>query len=496
MPTREHFSTRLGFLLISAGCAIGLGNVWRFPFITGQYGGAIFVLIYLFFLVFFGVPLLAMEFSIGRASRRSLAQSFEALEKKGTHWHLNKYWMILGDYVLLSFYSVVTGWMLFYCIKGFTGEFGVNTSAEEAGAAFGALLASPADMLVNMIAVTAVSFGICACGLRKGVERITKPMMIILFLLLIFMALRSFTLPGFKEGMAYYLYPNLDNLTSHGLLEVISAAMAQAFFSLSIGVGAMQIFATYMDSDHTLLSESFSIMVLKLYLKFIGSERKIGIATPYKADAEILKAIAKDTLSLKERKRAIIDTVHAFQGKEVDIMILTLPDSLPLQTLSPLINRYDYGQNRKSESDRLLNVAISRARIKFILVSNESFLSIHSKPGSSLSALLDSTKTDEKGRKKRLKLLINTINEHLNEITELSLFGKKGDRIKLTSSSKTAWEMRREFWDSNDIAELYVSSTFFKTSLVPTLIRNIGKNKEKEISIHYGKRFKINREKS
>ena len=270
MPTREHFSTRLGFLLISAGCAIGLGNVWRFPFITGQYGGAIFVLIYLFFLVFFGVPLLAMEFSIGRASRRSLAQSFEALEKKGTHWHLNKYWMILGDYVLLSFYSVVTGWMLFYCIKGFTGEFGVNTSAEEAGAAFGALLASPADMLVNMIAVTAVSFGICACGLRKGVERITKPMMIILFLLLIFMALRSFTLPGFKEGMAYYLYPNLDNLTSHGLLEVISAAMAQAFFSLSIGVGAMQIFATYMDSDHTLLSESFSIMVLNTIVALLS----------------------------------------------------------------------------------------------------------------------------------------------------------------------------------------------------------------------------------
>ena len=270
MPTREHFSTRLGFLLISAGCAIGLGNVWRFPFITGQYGGAIFVLIYLFFLVFFGVPLLAMEFSIGRASRRSLAQSFEALEKKGTHWHLNKYWMILGNYVLLSFYSVVTGWMLFYCIKGFTGEFGVNTLAEEAGVAFGALLASPADMLVNMIAVTAVSFGICACGLRKGVERITKPMMIILFLLLIFMALRSFTLPGFKEGMAYYLYPNLDNLTSHGLLEVISAAMAQAFFSLSIGVGAMQIFATYMDSDHTLLSESFSIMVLNTIVALLS----------------------------------------------------------------------------------------------------------------------------------------------------------------------------------------------------------------------------------
>ncbi len=270
MPTREHFATRLGFLLISAGCAIGLGNVWRFPFITGQYGGAIFVLIYLFFLVFFGVPLLAMEFSIGRASRASLANSFESLERRGSRWHLNKYWMILGNYVLLSFYSVVTGWMLFYCIRGFTGEFGVNTTAEQAGAAFNSLLSSPSDMMVNMIAVTAVSFCICAFGLRKGVERITKPMMIILFLLLIFMAARSFTLPGFAEGMAYYLSPNLDNLTRYGLLEVISAAMAQAFFSLSIGVGAMQIFATYMNSDHTLIHESFSIMILNTLVALLS----------------------------------------------------------------------------------------------------------------------------------------------------------------------------------------------------------------------------------
>ena len=270
MATREHFSTRLGFLLISAGCAIGLGNVWRFPFITGQYGGAIFVLIYLFFLVFFGVPLLTMEFSIGRASRRSLAQSFETLEKKGTCWHLNKYWMIAGNYVLMSFYSVVTGWMLLYCVKGFMGEFGVNTTAEVSAQAFNDMLASPATMMVNMIAVTAVSFGICACGLRKGVERITKPMMILLFVLLIFMACRSFSLPGFKEGISYYLAPNLDNLAKNGILEVVSAAMAQAFFSLSIGVGAMQIFATYMNSDHTLLSESFSIMILNTLVALLA----------------------------------------------------------------------------------------------------------------------------------------------------------------------------------------------------------------------------------
>ncbi len=270
MATREHFATRLGFLLISAGCAIGLGNVWRFPFITGQYGGAIFVLIYLFFLVFFGVPLLSMEFAIGRASRRSLAQSFEALEHPGTRWHLNKYWMILGNYVLMSFYSVVTGWMLLYTIKGFMGEFGVNTSAEVSGKAFADMLSSPATMMVNMIAVTAVAFGICACGLRKGVERVTKPMMILLFVLLTFMACRSFSLPGFSEGLSYYLAPSLDNLTSHGLLEVISAAMAQAFFSLSIGVGAMQIFATYMDSDRTLLSESFSIMLLNTLVALLA----------------------------------------------------------------------------------------------------------------------------------------------------------------------------------------------------------------------------------
>ena len=217
MPTREHFSSRLGFLLICAGCAIGLGNVWRFPFITGQYGGALFVLIYIFFLVFFGVPLLTMELSVGRASRRSLAESFETLAGKDSKWRYNKYWMISGNYFLMSFYSVVTGWMLYYCIKGFTGEFGVNTSAAEAGADFGAMLASPSEMLMSTIAVVAVGFGICACGLRKGVERITKPMMILLFCLLIFLAGRSFTLDGFEEGISYYLAPTLDGIRERGL---------------------------------------------------------------------------------------------------------------------------------------------------------------------------------------------------------------------------------------------------------------------------------------
>ncbi len=270
MATREHFSSRLGFVLIAAGCAIGLGNVWRFPFIVGQYGGAIFVLLYLMFLFLFGVPLLTIELAVGRSSRRSLAQSFEILEEKGARWHLNKYWMILGNYVLMSFYTVVTGWMLFYCIKGFTGEFGVNTSADVAGESFVKMLSSPADMLTNMLCVISLGFGICAMGLRKGVERITKPLMLLLFALMIFLAIRSCTLPGFSEGISYYLAPNLDNFSKYEITEVLSAAMAQAFFTLSIGIGAIQIFATYAPSEHTLATESINIAVLDTLVAFVS----------------------------------------------------------------------------------------------------------------------------------------------------------------------------------------------------------------------------------
>ncbi len=270
MATREHFSSRLGFVLIAAGCAIGLGNVWRFPFIVGQYGGAIFVLIYLFFLFTLGLPMLTVELAIGRASRRSLACSFEALEEKGSKWHLNKYWMIFGNYVLMSFYTVVTGWMMFYCIKGFTGEFGVNTDAKVAAEAFGKMISSPADMLTNMLAVVSIGFGVCAMGLRKGVERITKPMMIILFSIMIFLAIRSCFLPGFSEGIRYYLAPNFEVFNQHSLAEVLTAAMAQAFFTLSIGIGAIQIFATYAPSDHTLATEGINIAVLDTMVAFIS----------------------------------------------------------------------------------------------------------------------------------------------------------------------------------------------------------------------------------
>ena len=272
MATREHFSSRLGFLLIAAGCAIGLGNVWRFPYITGQYGGAIFVFIYIFFLVVLGLPLLMMELAVGRASRRSLARSFEELSPN-SKWHYNKFWMIAGNYVLLSFYSVVTGWMLYYCVKGFTGEFGVDSDAATAGQSFGHMLASPSDMLMNMLAVVAIAFTVCSMGLRKGVERITKPLMILLFALLFFLAIRSFTLDGFAAGIEYYLKPDLSKITDGGaarVFEVLSAAMAQAFFTLSIGIGAIQIFGTYMDSQRTLASEGLSILCLDTTVALIS----------------------------------------------------------------------------------------------------------------------------------------------------------------------------------------------------------------------------------
>lgn len=266
MPTREHFSSRLGFVLITAGCAIGLGNVWRFPFIAGQYGGALFVLVYIIFLLIIGFPLMTMELAIGRASRRSLAQSFEVLQPdSSSKWRYNKYWMIFGNYVLMSFYVVVTGWMLYYCIKSFTGEFAVLGSAELAGAAFEHMLATPSDMLVNTIAVVAVGFCVCALGLRKGVERVTKPLMVILLMLLVFLAVRSAFLPGFSQGISYYLMPNFNYIEEHGawgIVEILSAAMSQAFFTLSIGIGCIQIFGTYIGSERTLGSEAGTIMLL------------------------------------------------------------------------------------------------------------------------------------------------------------------------------------------------------------------------------------------
>lgn len=265
MSEREQFSSRLGFLLIAAGCAIGLGNVWRFPYITGQYGGAIFVIIYLFFLIIVGVPLLTIELSVGRASRRSIARAFEILEKPKSKWHINKFWLIPGSYILMSFYGLITGWMLYYCIKTFSGAFSQGITEQVAQAHFANLLQNPLIMFVCMTTVIVASFCIVAMGVVKGVERITKPMMLLLLGLLLFMALRSFTLPGFKEGISYYLAPNIDFIREHGFngfMEIMWAAMGQAFFTLSVGQGSIQIFGTYMDKRHSLASEAIVICAL------------------------------------------------------------------------------------------------------------------------------------------------------------------------------------------------------------------------------------------
>lgn len=262
MSQREQFSSRLGFLLITAGCAIGLGNVWRFPYITGQYGGAIFVIMYLVFLLLIGVPLLTVELSIGRASRSSIARAYEILEKPGSRWHLNKFWQIPGSYILMSFYGVITGWLLYYFVRTATGFFPAGTTQEVAVTRFNELLANPYIMFVCMITVIVVSFAIVACGVVKGVERITKPIMLLLLGLLIFMAIRSFWLPGFKEGIAYYLNPSWDNLKQHGFMEAVWAALGQVFFTLSVGQGSIEIFGSYMDKRHSLTSESIFICIL------------------------------------------------------------------------------------------------------------------------------------------------------------------------------------------------------------------------------------------
>ena len=256
---REGFSSRLGFLLISAGCAIGLGNIWRFPYITGQYGGAAFVLMILFFLVVLGVPLLVMEFSVGRASHRSTARSFNALEPRGSKWHWFKWFTLVGNYVLMMFYTSVCGWMVAYLFKTGIGTFdGTN----DIPTVFSSMIGDPVEMAGWMLLVTLVGFAICAAGVQKGVERITKVMMAALFVLMAVLCVHSCLLEGGQEGLAFYLLPNFDNLfnnPSASFAEILYAAMSQAFFMLSVGIGGMSIFGSYIGRDNKLTGEAVRI---------------------------------------------------------------------------------------------------------------------------------------------------------------------------------------------------------------------------------------------
>lgn len=266
---REKFSSRLGFILISAGCAIGIGNVWRFPYITGVYGGAAFVLIYLFFLLVLGLPIMVMEFSVGRASQKSAALSFDRLEPKNTKWHWYKYGAMAGNYLLMMFYTTVGGWMLLYFYNMATGKFvGLNT--EQVSGIFTEMLSQPWLMTFFMVFVVSLCFGICAMGLQKGVEKVTKIMMIILLLLMVILAIRSIMLPNSQEGLRFYLYPDFQKLKEQGISEAIFAAMGQAFFTLSLGIGAIAIFGSYIDKSRTLTGEAVCVTLLDTFVALIA----------------------------------------------------------------------------------------------------------------------------------------------------------------------------------------------------------------------------------
>ena len=268
MQTREKFGSRLGFLLISAGCAIGLGNVYRFPIITGAYGGALFVLIYLAFLLILGIPVMCAELAVGRASQRSIATSFDTLEKQGQKWHLMKYLGIAGNYLLMMFYTVIAGWMLVYFFQYLTGgelmTLGNNIPA--LGAYFGGVLAKPWLLIGTTAAIVIVCFLICSLGLQKGVERVTKVMMLALFCLIIGLAIYAFTMDGAGEGLKFYLVPSVEPIKQGRLGEIITAAMGQAFFTLSVGIGSIAIFGSYIGRDRSLLGEAITITGLDTFV--------------------------------------------------------------------------------------------------------------------------------------------------------------------------------------------------------------------------------------
>lgn len=269
MEKREKFSSRLGFILISAGCAIGLGNVWRFPYITGKYGGGTFVLIYLFFLLILGLPIIVMEFAVGRASQKSVASSFEALEPEGTRWHIYKYFAIAGNFLLMMFYTTIGGWMLAYFVKMAKGEF-VHKSADQVAEIFGTLTADRNEMIFWMVLISVIGLVICSFGLEKGVEKITKIMMVSLLLIMGMLVIRAVTLPDAMEGLRFYLKPDFNKIKQAGVGEVVFAAMGQSFFTLSIGIGALAIFGSYIGKERALTGEAVSVTLLDTFVAIMS----------------------------------------------------------------------------------------------------------------------------------------------------------------------------------------------------------------------------------
>lgn len=267
---RESFKSRLGFLLVSAGCAIGIGNVWRFPYVTGQNGGGIFVLFYLIFLVIMGLPVLTMELAVGRASRKSAVLGYKALEKKGSKWHIHGWVAIFGCCMLMMYYTTVSGWMVTYFFKFLTGSFKSGMTTEDTAQAFSNLLGDPKQMAYWMILTVVVGFLVCSRGLQNGLEKISKFMMTALLLLIVVLAVHSLTLSNAAEGIKFYLVPNTEAVAAVGLKNVITAAMNQSFFTLSLGVAAMEIFGSYMGKDHTLAGEGVRICALDTFVAIMA----------------------------------------------------------------------------------------------------------------------------------------------------------------------------------------------------------------------------------
>lgn len=267
---RESFKSRLGFLLVSAGCAIGIGNVWRFPYVTGENGGGLFVLLYLLFLIIMGLPVLTMELAVGRASRKSAVLGYKELEKKGSKWHIHGWIAILGCYILMMYYTTVSGWMVSYFFKFLKGDFTKGMSTEDTKAAFGNLLSEPKQMTFWMVLTVVLGFFVCSRGLQNGLEKISKFMMSALLILIVVLAIHSITLPGAAEGVKFYLVPNMKSVSNVGLKNIITAAMNQAFFTLSLGVAAMEIFGSYMSKDFTLAGEGIKICGLDTFVAIMS----------------------------------------------------------------------------------------------------------------------------------------------------------------------------------------------------------------------------------
>lgn len=267
---RESFKSRTGFLLVSAGCAIGIGNVWRFPYVVGQNGGGLFVLFYLIFLVLMGIPVLTMEFAVGRASGKSAVLSYKTLEKPKSKWHIHGWFCMLGCYMLMMYYTTVSGWMTSYFYKFATGEFETGMDSKSVTNVFNNLISSPIEMLIWIFIITALGFFVCSKGVQKGLEKVSKFMMVALLVLIVVLAIHSVTLSGAKEGLSFYLIPDFERVSKIGLGNVITSAMSQAFFTLSLGIAAMEIFGSYMKKDHALTGEAVRICCLDTFVAIMA----------------------------------------------------------------------------------------------------------------------------------------------------------------------------------------------------------------------------------